>query len=503
MIEKVRKLAVKIENNSDKIEIGMAIALLVVVILSVIPLYVFGYYTVPVADDYNMILKTHSAWESSHSIWQVFTAALATAKEYYMTWSGAFFNMFLQSLLPGLGDYSTYFLSSWILITIYLAAAYYFWNCVIIHLLKGNRWQWLIVASVTVVIQIQAVPSLYDMFYWYVGAVGYGLAYSMKMVLLGMMIKQLAKQNTCTKWYFIYSVICAFLIGGMEFGPTSMVFVIVSAFMICYSVYKKRQRLYIVSVSAAYYAAWIIAVIAPGNSVRQEQVGQRNSAVFAILQALKLGAQRMSSSLSSFLLILTLLILPAVIITVKNCNLKFKHPFIFAFLSYGICSSMYTPIIYANYGQLGIINVYTYNVIYYAFIVFWILNIIYMTGWVVKCLIPEISGRGIGRGKHYRPYYYGAVVALLCLDVLVAHNIGSYASGYVLQTLHGGECKSGKEYFLQREEILRNSQGQDVVVNAIYVPLNTSDSSDVTTDPNNWVNKAVAQYYHLNSIVRE
>lgn len=90
MIEKVRKLAVKIENNSDKIEIGMAIALLVVVILSVIPLYVFGYYTVPVADDYNMILKTHSAWESSHSIWQVFTAALATAKEYYMTWSGAF-----------------------------------------------------------------------------------------------------------------------------------------------------------------------------------------------------------------------------------------------------------------------------------------------------------------------------------------------------------------------------------------------------------------------------
>ena len=201
MIEKVRKLAVKIENNSDKIEIGMAIALLVVVILSVIPLYVFGYYTVPVADDYNMILKTHSAWESSHYIWQVFTAALATAKEYYMTWSGAFFNMFLQSLLPGLGDYSTYFLSSWILITIYLAAAYYFWNCVIIHLLKGNRWQWLIVASVTVVIQIQAVPSLYDMFYWYVGAVGYGLAYSMKMVLLGMMIKQLAKQNTCKKCY--------------------------------------------------------------------------------------------------------------------------------------------------------------------------------------------------------------------------------------------------------------------------------------------------------------
>ena len=38
MIEKVRKLAVKIENNSDKIEIGMAIALLVVVILSVIPM---------------------------------------------------------------------------------------------------------------------------------------------------------------------------------------------------------------------------------------------------------------------------------------------------------------------------------------------------------------------------------------------------------------------------------------------------------------------------------
>ena len=37
----------------------------------VIPFYWFGLYTVPMADDYSMVLGTHNAWEATHSVSRV------------------------------------------------------------------------------------------------------------------------------------------------------------------------------------------------------------------------------------------------------------------------------------------------------------------------------------------------------------------------------------------------------------------------------------------------
>ena len=118
----------------------------------------FGLYTVPMADDYSMVLGTHNAWEATHSVSRVLYSALVEMASRFMTWSGSFTDMFVQSLLPGLGDYNMYFLVSWILITLVLFANFYFGKCVIIDVLKASKEKWLIITSVVTIMQFECIP---------------------------------------------------------------------------------------------------------------------------------------------------------------------------------------------------------------------------------------------------------------------------------------------------------------------------------------------------------
>ena len=98
--EKIKKLNDKL-SQSDKIG---AVICLVVLVSALLPLYSFGRYTIPLADDYSMIMKTHTAWVETHSVWQVILAGLDTTKEFFFSWAGTFSGTFIQTILPGLGD---------------------------------------------------------------------------------------------------------------------------------------------------------------------------------------------------------------------------------------------------------------------------------------------------------------------------------------------------------------------------------------------------------------
>ena len=188
----------------------------------VIPFYWFGLYTVPMADDYSMVLGTHNAWEATHSVSRVLYSALVEMASRFMTWSGSFTDMFVQSLLPGLGDYNMYFLVSWILITLVLFANFYFGKCVIIDVLKASKEKWLIITSVVTIMQFECIPSVYDAFYWFVGAIGYTSGYAVKLILLGMIIRELAGSEKTTVVKYIMTAAFAFLLGGTDYGATSV-----------------------------------------------------------------------------------------------------------------------------------------------------------------------------------------------------------------------------------------------------------------------------------------
>ena len=61
------------------------------------------------------------------------------------------------------------------------------------------------------------------------------------------------------------------------------------------------------------------------------------------------------------------------------------------------------------------------------------------------------------------------------------------------------------EKYLEREEILRNSLGEDVVVEAISFPegIYTSGAGEITSDTEHWINIGVSDYYGVKSVRTE
>ena len=86
-----------------------AVLCVLALICLMIPFYWFGRYTAPLADDFNTVTGTYHAWITSHSIWQVILAAVEKTKGYYIGWTGAFTNVFLQCLMRDWEDYSHLF----------------------------------------------------------------------------------------------------------------------------------------------------------------------------------------------------------------------------------------------------------------------------------------------------------------------------------------------------------------------------------------------------------
>lgn len=142
----------------------------------------------------------------------------------------------------------------------------------------------------------------------------------------------------------------------------------------------------------------------------------------------------------------------------KKVKFEFPLPVFVSLLSYGIYSSMYAPMIYANYGAVGQVNGYTNNVIYLIFILLWMGNVIYWTGWLTR--------HYTSRKKQSISCYYVSVLCGIFLITCVAHIPGDYCSFTLLHWVRTGTMQANMEKYLE-EEILRNSPGEDVVVEAI------------------------------------
>ena len=85
-----------------KTESKIAIALVILFVASLLPIFWLGSYGYPSADDYGFSAYSHIAWTGTHSIWQTIKAAGDTVIERWYGWQGTFSSIFLMALQPGI-----------------------------------------------------------------------------------------------------------------------------------------------------------------------------------------------------------------------------------------------------------------------------------------------------------------------------------------------------------------------------------------------------------------
>lgn len=478
-----------------------------IVLAFLIPIYAYACYTVPLADDFSMVLPTWRAWRETGNLFSVITVAFKWAVQSYMTWSGDYVCMFLQTLPIGLGNYRLYFLSAWIGITILVIAIYYATKIFLVDYLYADKKQWFCISSLVLIFALQFLPDLYDAFYWYTTLIAYTFSFAVKLILVASIFKQLFLVEHIGSASNIALLVMSFMAAGFEcsFTQTSYFLIITAYFVYCLFAGEKRI------ISGIYWLVttigWGIALLAPGNMARQSaNYGETTGVITVVWESLNRGLISISDNIDLPLLLVTLVLIPSICKITKESRCEYRLPGLFTLFSIGIYASSYAPWIFSRGVEApspyGGDSGYITNVFWMTFVILWFVNIVYWIGWVSKNIVSEFRDNEQEKVLRLKTLWYGTIIVLMLFWSIRLEHIMEYASPRVLWHLLNGNAQRYYMMMESREDILLTESDGIIIVPNVEMPIPTGGAGDIIADETNWINKAVEAYYELDYGVR-
>ena len=160
---------------------ALAVALCVLLAISLVPILQLSRYSRPAYDDYGYGLYTHRALESGGSL---FGAVWYTVKQNYLTWQGSFAAMALMALTPLIFSEQLYWITTGVMLASLIFGTVKLSHTLVCRLLKGEWWQCALVCVPMLLLSIQFVPSPWEAFYWWNGAVYYTFTYGISLLYI-------------------------------------------------------------------------------------------------------------------------------------------------------------------------------------------------------------------------------------------------------------------------------------------------------------------------------
>lgn len=500
----IKRCLKKVEKSlNEKMFFTIAV---IVAIVCIIPIFAYACYTVPLADDYNMMGPAYLVWLETHSVLSAILTAWEQAMMRYTTWAGEYLCMFLQGLPIAAGGYRYYFVSAWVVIVTYIFAVYYMGKILLIDCLKANKKQWFIISTVIFVFMTEFLPDIYDAFYWYTASISYTFSFAVKMILLAAVFKELFLKCETKKWKAILLVCACFLAAGFEgsFSQTSFFLIIVGMGLV--KLVQKERKVFSGILMLTTTIGWGIVLLAPGNMARQtDNYGSTTGAVAVIWESLQRGVESISDNLNLMLVLGTLLIIPSVAGIVKKSSYTFKLPGLVCIYSIGIYASQFAPWIFSRGVEApspyGGDSGYVLNVFWMTFVLLWFFNVCYCTGWIMKNR-KEKEDAVFKKVKYGKISYFGICILLLAFWSMNLEHVMEYQSPRLIWHIAKGNAKA---YYVQmeaREEAILNSTQELLVVPAVDMPIPTCGAGDIVNDENHWVNRGISAYYRLESGIK-
>ncbi len=480
----------------------LAAFLLVAFCFSLLPILYAGFFAHPLADDYSYSSRVHHAIANGDSL---LSAIAETVSYTYLTWQGTFSATAIFSVQPAAVSSSLYFLTPWIMIGFLSFSTFFFFETIIKKILHSKTSYGIIISCLTLILSIQYVPSINQAFYWFNGSSYYTLFYSLSLIYLTLLLRMRSAPAGKKKSFdFVLSLILGIIIGGGNYS-TALITAELVFLLTVIAFYKRSNDRWLIFVSfIVFLAAFTINIIAPGNTVRADVVTGLSPAV-AIAQSLlyALGKICAWTQVPQMIYILSVAMLSVFI--VPHCTAKFNKPILAIIFAYLLFASQLTPPLYAmsSIGSGRQVNIYYYS--YYLLISF---SVFYLCGWLHQRLTengdPKYASNRPGLALLIRKNLW-AITIVLCIIM----GANAYEHGLLQLTsfqttkaaLDGTLAEYDKEYYAI-EEKLNAGSGNLVIEDIKTVPPFFSDL-DLSEDPEYWTNKALANYYELESIKKQ
>lgn len=469
-------------------------------ILSLLPLLWLGKYNVMCIDDYDYGRRVHDVWQETGSFAASVQEAWRQNMDFYQDWQGTYISCFLMGMCPMNFNYQTAWVVPFVMIGMFASSSFVLGRHILVRWLGCEEGASLVMALLLFVFY-QAIEAPFEGIYWYNGSTHYVLMQSIWFFLLTLVSGSLwaEKKGRACACCAAAAVLSAIVGGGNL--VTGLQAEILMAFLVCYAFFRKKDKIvYVIIPFLTGSAGFLVNVLAPGNGKRGSiDMDEGYSAVKAIALSFYNTVVFAIRWTPVLVVILWFLLLPLLWKRMKASGKDFSHPVLVTAGAYCVVSAMFTPTLYAV-GMVGLSRVD--NIIQMTYYLAVLLVTAYWLGYFSH---RERSGGSAAEALGLFLERAGNRMSVVCLLLLLGvwlftADKNTYTSISALRSLVKGEAQTFYQEAMARYEIYTDENINDVVVAPYSERPALFDFTDLSEDDGNWMNLAVARYYHKDSV---
>lgn len=470
-------------------------------LLSLIPLLWLGKYNVMCIDDYDYGRRVHDVWQETGSFMASVQEAWRQNMDFYQDWQGTYISCFLMGMCPMNFNYEIAWVVPILMIGMFASSSFVLGRHILIRWLGCEKAGASLAMALLLFVFYQVIEAPFEGIYWYNGSTHYVLMQSVWFFVLTLLSGSLwAEKKGRAYVCCAAAAVLAVIVGGGNL-VTGLQAEVLMAFLVCYAFFQKKDRIACVIIPfLTGSAGFLVNTLAPGNGKRGSiDMDEGYSAVKSIILSFYHTAVFAIRWTPVLVMLLWLALLPLLWKWMKASERKFSHPVLVTAGAYCVISAMFTPTLFAV-GMVGLSRVD---------------NIIQMTYYLAVLLV---TAYWLGYFSHRERREDGAAEALglfleragnrmsaVCLLFLLGMWVltadkNTYTSISALRSIANGEAQTFYQEAMERHALYTDESIANVEVAPYSARPALFDFTDLSEDEGNWMNLAVARYYHKNNV---
>lgn len=475
----------------------IAVILGVVLVYALIPLFAQAKYMIPWYDDYNYARYNRSfRLAYGDTFINLMRGVLFQVRESWYAWQGTFASIFLMALCPIAWGEQYYRYGGMALIALFAVSVVFMMYSLCKEMFGMKRASSLGIAFLTAILTIERMYFPGHGFYWFNGGVHYIGIHSFLMLLVGVIVLLSAKKGILsTVLQVFFGMVLALIVSGGNYVSLLEGAIILFA-LVLYAAFKyKKAAFRLIPVVMVYIIGFYMNASAPGNSVRSSHfVGSAYGPIDAVIHSFPEGMKMVRQFSDHFLLAVLIALIPMAWCGLKDSKVKFRWPIVFALFMAGLYFASYTAPLYGM-GSVMQARIWNVNKLMYQLAL--VLSEIYIIGWIKRKVSDK--GKKFSLDIGYWWFYAGLTVLLLGLFIGKGRERYYYSSYGAFYDIHSAESGLLYSEYLDRIEDI-NSQGPDAYVKRYTCRPWYLRQTDISENPAEEPNRAMADWYGKNSI---
>lgn len=470
-------------------------------ILSFVPLLWLGKYNVMCIDDYDYGRRVHDVWQATGS----FTASVQEAwrqnMDFYQEWQGTYISCFLMGMCPMNFNYHAAWVVPILMVGMFASSSFVLERHILIKWLGYEKEGAALSVALLLFVFYQVMEAPFEGIYWYNGATHYVLMQSVWFFVLTLVsgslwVEKKGRAYVCCA----AAAVLAVIVGGGNL-VTGLQAEIIMTFLVCYAFFQKKDRIACVIIPfLTGSAGFLVNVLAPGNGKRGSiDMDEGYSAVKAVALSFYNTAVFAVRWTPVLVILLWLALLPILWKFMKASEKDFSHPVLVTAGAYCVISAMFTPTLFAV-GMTGLSRVD--NIIQMTYYLSVLAVTAYWLGYFShRKRREDAAAEALGLFLERAGSRMSVVCLLLLLGVwALTADKNTYASISALRSVVNGEAQTFYQEAMERYELYMDESIAEVEVAPYSARPALFDFTDLSGDEGNWMNLAVARYYHKDSV---